>query len=87
MERKSIEVVIMVGVFVIVVGCFSVPIIIYAMYSQPRDHDHVTATTRDVLYTIDVNNCSEQVAIALYIVIYTPTGRAGSYTCTRYLKL
>ena len=60
----------MVGVFVIVVGCFSVPIIIYAMYSQPRDHDHVTATTRDVLYTLDVNNCPQQVYILVSVQLY-----------------
>ena len=50
----------MAGVFVIVAGCFSVPIIIYAIHSQ-RDHDHATATTRDILYKLDVDSCLQQV--------------------------
>ena len=52
---RTIEVVIVACVFVIVVICFSIPIIIYAINSQ--DHGRVT-TTRDILYNIDIINCS-----------------------------
>jgi len=57
MERK-IEVIIMVALFVIFVGCFSIPTILYA-----TDSSDVTPT-RSTVDQLDINNCSRQVAIA-----------------------
>ena len=56
MARKF-EGVIMIGVFMIVAGCFSIPIIIYAASSQDT-----TTNSSVVIEQLDINQCSQQVS-------------------------
>ena len=48
----------MASAFVIVAGCFSIPIIVYAIHSQ--DQDDVIAR-HDILYKLDLDSCPQQV--------------------------
>ena len=57
--EKGVKVAIMACAFAIIAGCFSIPIIIYTIYSRSQDH-HIT-TAQDVLYNLDVNNCPQKV--------------------------
>ena len=65
--EKGVKVAIMACVFTIVAGCFSIPVIIYSIYSRSQDH-HIT-TARDILYNLDVNNCPQKVYPYRLVVI------------------
>ena len=58
MERK-IEGTIMASVFILVAGCFSIPIIIYATSSQDSNSDSIAIEI--LADQFNVNECSQQV--------------------------
>ena len=58
MMKGRVEVAIMVSAFVIVAGCFSIPIIVYAIHS--RGEDDVIAR-HDILYKLNLDSCPQQV--------------------------
>ena len=72
MTRK-VEVIIVTTIFIIVVGCFSIPIIIYATDSQD-----ITTPREDVMTQVDISNCPQQVAIASYGSSYSYVNSGGS---------
>lgn len=77
MARK-IEGFIMIGVFMIVAGCFSIPIIIYAANSQDT-----AATNRNVVIEqLDINACSQQVSSELFY-----NGMARGAGCPGFIKI
>ena len=54
---KRVEIIILVGVFVIVAGCFSIPIIIFVINSQ-RDAGGLNILEQ---LRFDINRCDQQV--------------------------
>jgi len=72
----------MVALFVIVVGCFSIPTILYAI-----DSSDVTPT-RSTVDQLDINNCSRQVAIAkcMQYDSYTSLYRYDCFPMAKYLR-
>ena len=62
MARK-IEIIIVTGIFMIVVGCFAIPTIIYATGSQD------VTPRQDIMDQLDINECSRQVCMAVGYLI------------------
>lgn len=61
MARKIVEVVILATIFIIVAGCFSIPIIIYA--TDSRD----IIPSQDAIHQLDISDCSQQVCIGALV--------------------
>ena len=53
------EVLILMGVFIIIAGCFSIPIIIYATSSQDTAAS-TNAALKKLVENFDVNKCPQQ---------------------------
>ena len=72
---KKLEIIILVGVFVIVAGCFSIPIIIFAINSQ---HDTGALNILEQLH-VNINHChSDQQVLDFYSYIVTLINMQGS---------
>ena len=59
------EIILVICVFLFIFGCFSIPILIYATSGYADDPDF---SSEEAEIGIDVNNCPQQVAIAIIVL-------------------